>query len=177
MATPPRRWPLFRCTVGSMYTPHSVSPSAQRLLATAAALHSFPWLWCRRYDATPWQMPRWLKHRKSFSTQQSPVHSHKLLQSIQHTPNSLNLEQHIAQLPIQYDAMQSSQNHFHTETKQLTVLLAPEHHIWMPLIAWRSCSLCGGNWSIHAHTNIYKSVQLNGLLTKVTHLWLRPTLN
>jgi len=97
----------------------------------------------RRVAVTPWQMPRWLKHRKSCSTQQSPVHSHKLLQSIHHTPNSLNLEQHIAQLPIQYDAVQSSQNHFHTETKQLTLWLAPEHHIWMPLIAWRSCSLCG----------------------------------
>jgi len=53
----------------------------------------------------------------------------------QHTPNSLTLEQYIAQLPIQYDATQSSQNYFHTETKQLTLLLAPECHIWMPLIA------------------------------------------
>ena len=53
----------------------------------------------------------------------------------QHTPNSLNLEQYIAQLPIQYDATQSSQNYFHTETKQLTSLMAPERHIWMPLIA------------------------------------------
>jgi len=41
-----------------MYTPHSVLPSAQRFVAAAAALRSFPWLWRRRYDVSPWRPGR-----------------------------------------------------------------------------------------------------------------------
>ena len=36
----------------NLYTPHSVSPSPQRLLSSAAELHGFLRLSCRRYDVS-----------------------------------------------------------------------------------------------------------------------------